>query len=401
MTSVSSPSLLHSYRQPFVEACFATAPPDAQEWCQHLDAIARTVIAPAASDTDRRCAYPSASVDALRRIGAFGVNIPRSAGGLGYGDAIAALAIETVAAACASTAAVLMFHAQVTRRVAQFGDRAQRDEDLPRLASGEWLSSSAWTEPGAGADKSQLTTRVEPRGDLLTITGEKTYCTGLEGAALIHVLAGVAQADGTAAPTFIRVLKSAPGVDTRDIYDLLGLRGSSTGTVRLRGVSLRPGDIVGAVGDGMRLMQANHDVLVNPGLLALGLARAAYEESKVVVRGVRAGTSDLTKYQHTRFVLAQLEVQITAAYAHAAHAIRYAAAEQRDSHLECLKLKVHASKMAGDVTAAALQLCGSRAYSTEWPLERYFRDARATSSMGPSTEVINERIANQVMRDPC
>lgn len=399
MSRVACRLSVRSYRQPFIDACVESAPPDAQDWFEQLDDVTRTIIAPAAVEADRRSAYPAASVRALRAIGAFGVNAPRSAGGLGFGDGVAALAIETVATSCASTAAVLMFHLQVTRRVVQCGSRSQRD-DLPRLASGEWLSSSAWTEAGAGADKSRLATRVEGPMDRWTITGDKTYCTGLEGAALIHVLAGVAQPDGIVAPTFVRVVRNAPGVDTSETYDLLGLRGSSTGTVRLRSVPVRHEDIVGAIGDGMRLMDANHDVLVNPGLLALGLARAAYEESKLVARGLRPGTPDLTQYQHTRFVLAQLEVQLTAAYAHAAHAVRCAAAGRPDSRLECLKVKVHASKMAGDVTATALQLCGSRAYATQWPLERHFRDARATSSMGPSTEVINERIAGYLMREP-
>lgn len=393
-----SASLRH-YRRGFVEACLACAPPGARAWVSRLEEVASEVVARHAPEADRGRAYPSASVSALREVGAFGVGASQGVGGLGLGDGAAALAVETIAAACPSTAAILMFHTQVLQRVECFARGARQREELPRLASGEWLASSAWSEMGAGADKSGMKTRMDGEPGRWLIEGEKHYCTGLEGAALIHVLLGARDAEGKFAPTFVRVRAGAKGVDTREVYELMGLRGSSTGTVRLEGVAADEEDIIGGVGRGMALMQANHRTLMNPGLLSLGVARAAYEQVKRMVSGCWGGMRPTTGYQHTRFVLADLEVKLGSAYSYAAQAVSYMNEGLPDLHVECSKVKMLASLAAAEVTSAAMQLAGSRAFTADCPLERHFRDARATLLMGPTNELIKERIAAQILAE--
>lgn len=390
---------LRPYRKGFVDACLAAAPRHAQDWLIELDEVAARVVAMNAPGVDRQSIYPAESVLALRSIGAFGVAASTASGGLGFGNAVAALAVETVAAACPSTAAILMFHTQVLHRLERFGNAAQRRDDLPRLASGEWLASSAWSELGAGADKAGMQTRLDGEPDRRVVNGEKHYCTGLEGAELVHVLLGAPTAEGALAPTFVRVRTREKGVDTRQIYDLMGLRGSSTGTVRLEDVAVEEEAIIGQIGSGMRLMQANHETLMNPGLLSLGIARAAYEEVKLAVTGGWEGMRATTDYQHTRFMLSELEVKLGAAYAYAAQTVNYMSAGMPELHVECSKVKMHASTTAAEVTSAAMQLAGSRAFTVGCPLERHFRDARATLLMGPTNELIKERIATHVMAE--
>jgi alkylation response protein AidB-like acyl-CoA dehydrogenase len=388
-----------TYRGSLVDACLATADHKALDWLDQLEEVVRGEVTRWASDVDRQRRYPVESLCALRQLGVFGVNVPREAGGLGFGDSVAALVLESVASACASTSAILMFHFQVTRRLVGFGTARQRSEDLPLLASGEWLASSAWTEAASGADKSQLITFVDGPADFQTITGEKTYCTGLEGAALIHVLAGVTVSGGKRVPTFVRVLRQSPGVDTSEIYELLGIRGSSTGTIRMHDVAVDDNAVVGPVGGGMKLMQANHEVLLNPGILGLGIARAAYEELKRLVRGCTPAMRDITEYQNTRFVLADLDIALGTAYAYAAAAIRYSESGRPMAHLECSRVKSYLSGVALHVTSAAMQLAGSRAYTTALPLERNFRDARAIGAMGPTNEIIREKVSAQLLTE--
>jgi len=388
-----------AYRESFVDACLVGAAPEARAWLRRLQEAIDEVVAPNAMRTDREQRYPSESVCVLRQIGAFGVNAPLEAGGLGFGNAMAALAIESVASACASTAAILMFHAQVTRRVIQFGTSRQQEEDLPLLATGQWLASSAWTEAAAGADKSQISTRVDGVAGQRTVTGEKTFCTGLEGASLIHVLVSARRPDETMAPAFIRVLRGSSGVAVTDIYSLLGLRGSSTGTLRLEATPVEEADFVGEIGQGMKLLQANHEVLLNPGLLALGLARAAYEDAKCVARGLPEGMRDLTGFQNVRFVLAEMEITLGTLYSYAAHAVHHSHAGRAEAHMECNKFKAYASRTAARVTESAMELLGSRGFTTALPVERYFRDTRATLAMGPSNELIKERVAGQILAE--
>jgi alkylation response protein AidB-like acyl-CoA dehydrogenase len=253
------------YRRGFVEACLERAPAAARTWIADLEAVAVSRVAPAAAALDRDAGYPQAPLAALGELGVFGVAAPESAGGLGFGDGVAALAVETIAAACASTAAIVMFHTQVVRRVVRHGTQRQRQDDLPRLASGEWRGVSAWAEPGAGADKGAIRSRLHHGAGDWRMTALKTFVTGLEGADLVHVLVGTATRDGAIAPTFVRLAARSPHVRTVDIYDLVGLRGSSTGTMRIDDAPVTGADLLGELGSGRRLMADNHTAMLNPG----------------------------------------------------------------------------------------------------------------------------------------
>jgi alkylation response protein AidB-like acyl-CoA dehydrogenase len=387
------------YRWSFVKACLAGAPAEAAAWISQLEELVYDEIRPMASEVDRQSRFPRESLSKLRGIGAFGVAAPKQAGGLGFGNAAAALMIETVAAACPSTAAVLMFHNQVVGRIDRFGCTRQQRNDLERLAKGEWIAASAWTELGAGADKSSLQTRLTRGKGEARVNGEKHFCTGLEGADLIHVLLDASSENGKPAPTFVRIERSYPGVEVPRIYDLMGLRGSSTGTLRLLDVPVDDTDIIGKVGDGVLLMRANHETLMNPGLLALGIARAAYEDAKVSVQGLAHGSRNTTGFQSTRCTIADMELKLGAAYAYAASVVHLLKAGVSDLHVECTKIKVHASETACEVVSAAVRLAGGRGFSADWPFERHFRDAQATVLMGPANEVVKERIATQVLAD--
>lgn len=391
--------LPRSYRKSFVDAGLAAAPKRARDWIAQLDEVVWDIIKSNAPAVDKHRTYPAESVAALKRIGAFGVTASTKTGGLGFGNGVGALAVETVAAGCPSTAAILMFHTQVLQRLERFGNGTQRRDDLPRLASGEWLASSAWSELGAGADKAGMATRLSGDAGRREVCGEKHYCTGLEGAEVIHVLLNAPAADGAWKPTFVRVRAGASGLDLQEIYDLMGLRGSSTGTVRLQNVAVAEEDLIGEIGAGMRLMQANHETLMNPGLLSLGIARAAYEEVKQAVTGGWPNMRATTDYQHTRFMLAELEVKLGSAYAYAAQTVNYMNDGLPDLHVECSKVKMHATVTSSEVTSAAMQLAGSRAFTAGCPLERHFRDARATLLMGPTNELIKERIATHILAE--
>jgi alkylation response protein AidB-like acyl-CoA dehydrogenase len=148
-------------------------------------------------------------------------------------------------------------------------------------------------------------------------------------------------------------------------------------------------------------MRANHEILMNPGLLALGIARAAFDAILEIVVGGGGGqrTAALAQQQVTRFALADLDLRLGTAYAYAASVASTVATGGDDAALECSKLKLWASAAAADVSATATQLAGSRGFRTDCPLERYLRDARATLLMGPSNDLIRERIADRLIDD--
>lgn len=388
---------LPGYRRGFVEACLDGAPAAARAWVTDLEAVTGDRVAKLAPEVDRDATYPHASLDALAEIGAFGVAAPEEAGGLAFGNAVAALAVETVAAACASTAAIVMFHTQVVQRIVRHGSEAQRREDLPRLATGQWRGASAWSEPGAGADKRGMSSRLHHDRRDWTVAALKTFTTGLEGAGIVHALVGSTAPDGTLTPTFVRVVARQPQVETVEIYNLIGLRGSSTGTIRIDNAPVTGADLLGELGSGRRLMADNHTSGMNPGMLALGIGRAAFEAARRFVTGSFPGTSDLRQSQTLRFALADLEIELGAAYAYAAQAVRYTTAQAPDVHLECTRFKVHATARLAACAARVVQLCGAAGMTSGLPVERHLRDAQAVVAMGPANHLVREQVADQIL----
>jgi alkylation response protein AidB-like acyl-CoA dehydrogenase len=391
---------LPRYRRGFVEACLDGAAPAARAWIDNVDEVTRDRVAKLAADVDRDAAYPHASLEALAELGVFGMVVPEDFGGLGFGDGVAMLAVETIAAACASTAAIIMFHAQVVRRVVRHGSERLRRDDLPRLASGEWRGASAWSEPGAGADKSGMTSRLHHDGADWTVKALKTYTTGLEGADIVHALVGSTASDGTVSPTFVRVAVAAPHVETVEIYNLLGLRGSSTGTIRIDNAPVTGSDLLGELGSGRRLMGDNHTSGLNPGVLALGIGRAAFDATRRFVAGNLPGISGLGQSQAVRFVLTDLEVELGAAYAYAAQAARYVAWGAPGVQLDCTRFKLHATTRVAECVARAAQLCGAPGMTSDLPVERHLRDAHAVVAMGPANHLVRDQVAHQILASP-
>ncbi|MEU0412921.1 acyl-CoA dehydrogenase family protein [Streptomyces griseorubiginosus] len=388
-------SRLHSYRIPFVQACLAGLSDDAaQAWFREVEDVIDDSVAPHAEAVDRDAFASVEALDALRHVGVFGVQVPRRFGGLGLDDRAAALVVEQVARRCASTAAVLMFHYQVVRRTLTHGSRAQRDDDLAAFASGERIAASAWTEAASGKGKRNVATVLRQTGKGWQLEGEKTFCTGLPVAAVVHVLAKAEPAGGSDGSVFVRVDTKDPGVNYPQLYPLLGLRGSGTGTLTLRAIPVTDADLVGPIGSGGALMRENHQVCLNPGLLALGVAGAALDTALGMCTGQLPGTVDRVSNDTVRRTLAQAAVQVESAYLYGAHAVSRGNTSQ--AHVLTSKFKLAATAAAQQVATELMAAVGSRGFVASFPLERHFRDAQATSLMGPANDVITDRIADDL-----
>jgi alkylation response protein AidB-like acyl-CoA dehydrogenase len=385
------------YREPFIRACIAGLPADEiTSWLGLLDQVIEASVRPAAAITDQSANYPAASLMALGEIGVFGLQVPSRYGGLGYGDGIAALVVEQVARACSTTAAVLMFHYQVVRRTLLHGSEIRRADELAALAGGNLVGASAWTEANSGKGKTNLATRLEDRGSgRWILTGEKIFCTGLPGAGVVHVLANAQNADGLGGPTFVRVDAKDPAVHIPPAYPLLGLRGSGTGSIELRGLELRPEDLLGQIGAGRKLMQENHEVCLNPGLLALGTASAAFESAWLMFCQTTDGSSGRVRGERVRAALTWAEVQLEAAYLYGAHVVGLQ--RQAAAHVATGKFKLAVTTAAQNITSGLLEAVGSRGLVASYPLERHFRDSRAMSLMGPTSDLINDRVIDHMI----
>jgi alkylation response protein AidB-like acyl-CoA dehydrogenase len=375
-------NMVSYFRETFSRACLADASEGAAPFLAALDEVIDSVVEPAAAQVDRDAAHPGDALDALSAIGATGVQIPREFGGLGHDNGVAALVVERTARACASTAAILMFHYQVVNRTLTYAHPARRDADLVAFANGA-LAASAWTEPNAGRDKTDLRTRLHDDGNGPEVDGVKTFCTGLRSATVIDVLLAADLPDGTG-PTFVRVDTKA-GVEIDEIYPMLGLRGTATGTVRLRAAPVTATDVLGGLGSAKQLMAANHLNALNPGLLALGIASGAADAA------LRAAGDT------TRTVLAETVLPLEAAYSYAAELVRAMTADPDRALGHSGRFKAHATTVARQVTQQLLPAMGSRGFLATFPFERHLRDAQATALMGPINQLCLNRVADDLL----
>ncbi|AJE86027.1 MULTISPECIES: acyl-CoA dehydrogenase family protein [Streptomyces] len=378
----------------WVRTCLDLSPEGAAFWLASLEEVCAAAVAPAAAAVDEEGEPPFAALKALAEIGAFGVQIPREQGGLGFGNALAALVVERTARSCASTAAILMFHYQVVHRTLGHAPAEVRERQLPPMATGELLAASAWTEPGART-KTDVRTRLTERAGRLTVTGTKTYCTGLGTAGVIDVLADARTEQGQG-PTFVRVPADAPGVGRDEVYRMLGLRGTSTGTVVLREAEVEESAVLGGIGSAPALMRANHETPLNPGLLALGIASAALGTVTRAALPPQAEREPEAKplSQARTLQLARSTLALDAAYAYAGHLLSRAARFPEQAHLAASQLKASATGTAEQVTRELLHVAGSRGFLADFALERHLRDAQATALMGPGNELCLQRVAD-------
>lgn len=384
---VADPSAADAVARCFHDACIECEPASARfrSWLEtYVGTLPR--IAGMACAADRAGVYPHAVVDLLHRAGALRLTIPERFGGLGFGAHAAALVVEITAGACGASAAMLMFHYQVVRRSVTFADtNCCLQVDLERIAAHGLTSSSAWTEAGAGGDKTKTRTVVTMASDgRLAVSGEKTHCTGLHDRAVVHVLALSATSGGEDQLSFVRVEVGRAGAGIREIYDLSGLRAASTGTLALDGAAC---EFVGPPGSGGALMRANHQVLMNPGLIAIGIARRAHHEC-ILDTGSRV-RAVYGAHEAARYRLAEIENGLASSYALAAQLVR----DRDASDLDNLRFKAEATDSAIRVVDAAAQLVGADAFRRGNEVERAQRDVRMCRMMGPLNEVIADRLS--------
>lgn len=355
--------------------------------------IARQTLAPQAAHVDRTGAFPREGVKALAASGLLGLMVPRAYGGQGEGPATCARVLEELAAGCASTAAIYLFHSQVVRRLLDVATPAQQERCLPGLAAGK-LGASSWTEPGSGADKHGLaTTAVRSLGGF-AVSGRKSFCTGAGEAAIYTVLVRMpgagnreGEAFGRGDQAFVILHGGMPGLSFGGHWDGMGLRGTATGELICERCRVPADQLLGAEGDGPRIMALNRRSGLHPGLIGLGIARAALDAASQYV-----GHHGHGQHQAVRFMLAEADMRLAAARALAYEAADLAQAGAPEAGAASLRAKVVASEAAVAVTDLAVQLFGGRGYLREYPAERHYRDARALALMGPTSELCREML---------
>ncbi len=333
-------------------------------------------------------------------LGLMGLNIPEEYGGAGVDAISAAIAIEELGWGCGSTALALAAHNGLgTAPLVLYGSEALKKKWLPRVASGRHkLGALALTEPGAGSDlQGGVRTKAEQRGREWVINGAKMWTTNASIAEYIITLVRTDTSGNSRSLSQILVPTDTPGLTIGPAEKKMGLHGSPTHAVTFEDVRVPLDNLIGEKGHGLQQTLSTLDGgRISIGALSIGLAQAAYEYALAYAKERRAFGKRIAEFQAIQWMLADAATEIEAA-----RTLLYKAAwlkeEGRPYLKEASMAKMFATEMAERVCRNAIQVHGGYGYSSEYPVERIYRDARLMTIGEGTSEIQRLVIARQIL----
>ncbi|AGI25584.1 butyryl-CoA dehydrogenase [Pseudomonas sp. ATCC 13867] len=358
--------------------------------------VCRDVLAANAQRYDEEESFCAESLQALGELGFMGINLPETYGGFGIGSLAMSRVVEAVSSACASTASALTAHFLATDSILIGGSEEQRQEWLPRCASGELLGAFGLTEPAAGSNPADMRTRAMREEGGWRIRGSKHYITNAREADFIVLYAKTDAEAGARGISAFMIPKGTAGVTFANPEKTMGLRGSTIYELALD-CWLPAEALLGQENQGFRTaMEVLDRGRVEVAAMSLGIARAALEYALKWVDERQIGPKPLSAYQGTQWRIADMYAQFEAA-----RLLTQQAAARRDSgerfSLESATAKLFAAEACGFITDAALQLHGGYGYIRDLPLERFVRDARILRIFEGTSEVQKIIISRAVL----
>jgi butyryl-CoA dehydrogenase len=361
--------------------------------------LCRTEFAPHAERWDREAIVPREAVAKLAEHGFLGMAIPEEWGGVGYDSRTVALVIEEIARVSAALAIMISVHNSVGAvPVLRFGTDEQKRRFLPRLVSKE-LSAFSISEPDAGSDAGHLHTTAVRKDGHYILNGRKNWVTNGEQAGIYLVFARTNKDNGNKGISAFVVERGAPGLVVGKAEDKMGLRGSDTVSLSMQDLSVPAEQRLGAEGDGFKIALSALDAgRIGVGAQSLGVAVAAFEEAVKYAHQRQAFGQPLAKIQAIQFKLAEMERRIQCA-----RLLIQRAAWLKDAGRpfarEASMAKLYASEAATWVTHQAIQVHGGYGYVKEYPVERYYRDARVMEIYEGTSEIQRLVIARSLLKD--
>ncbi|MFN2469182.1 MAG: acyl-CoA dehydrogenase family protein [Gaiellaceae bacterium] len=371
--------------------------PDQREIQSLAREVAEAEIEPHAAEWDREHRFPRDLIGRLGELGLLGVCISEAYGGAGADFLSYILVLEELSRADAGVGVTVAVHTSaVTLPILTFGTEEQRSRFVPPLARGEVLGAFALTEPEAGSDAGSLRTAATPSAEGWTISGSKQWITNGAHAGTLVLFArtdpGTPGARGVSA-----FILDADHVRVTREEEKLGLNSSSTVDLVLEDAPVARDRLLHEEGKGFAVAMATLDGgRIGIAAQALGIAQAAYDAARAYALERRQFGKRIADFQAIQWKLADMATEIDAA-----RLLVYRAAWRKQEGLshteEGAKAKLFASEMARRQTAEAIQVLGGYGYTKEFPVERYYRDAKITEIYEGTSEIQRLVIARSVL----
>ena len=356
-------------------------------------------VKPTVTEVEHSDTYPERWIEQMKRIGIYGLAVPEEYGGTPVSMPCFVHVTEELARGWMSLAGAMGGHTVVATLLARFGTPEQKSTYLPRLATGEMRATMALTEPGGGSDLQAMTTTATREGDDLVISGAKTFITNARRAGLIALLC---KTNPAAEPRHrgmsIVLVEHGPGLTVSRDLPKLGYKGVETCELSFDGYRIPATQVLGGEpGKGFGQMMSGLEVgRIQVASRALGVAAAALEDSLAYAQSRESFGQPIWKHQAVGHHLANMATKLTAA-----RQLTLLAARKSDSgercDMEAGMAKLFASEVGMEIALDAVRIHGGYGYSTEFDVERYFRDAPLMIVGEGTNEIQRNVIAAQLV----
>ncbi len=363
--------------------------------------LALKEIAPLAAEIDEACRYPAEIVARLGELGLMGIPFPEDCDGGGGGPMDFVLVIEELSRVSASVGVIYAVSSGLAGKVMYlYGDTTQRQRWVAPLARGEKLACFALTEANAGSDAAALETRAVRTADGYRLTGSKIFITNGAEADTALVFATMDASLGHRGITAFLVATDSPGFSVGKLQHKMGIRATSTAELVFEDCFVPFENRLGEEGQGFNIAMKSLDSgRISIAAQAIGIAQGAFDAALAYAAERVQFGQPIVKFQAIQWLLADMATRIEAA-----RLLTHQAATLEAGGAEVVKLasmaKLTASDTANSVTSQAIQILGGYGYTTDYPLERYYRDARVTSIYEGTDEIQRLTIARCLTKEP-
>jgi alkylation response protein AidB-like acyl-CoA dehydrogenase len=359
----------------------------------------QTEVAPVVEEHERERRFPTDIVRRIGELGWLGIPIPEDEGGAGLDTLAYAIAIEEIGRVWGSLGLIVAAHTSLgCGPIHLAGTDEQKQRYLVPMASGRVLGAYGLTEPGAGSDAGGTRTTARLDGDSWVLDGAKRFITnaGHAGTYVITAKTGTTDKGDAEISAFI-VPADTPGFSVGRLEDKLGLHASATGELRFEGARIPAANMLGPQGDGFKtFLKILDGGRISIGALAVGLAQAALDASIPYAQTREQFGRPIGTFQGVAFMVADMATEIDAA-----RSLIWKAAwlkdQGRDYGLVAAEGKLFASEVSARATNAAIQIHGGYGYTTDYPVERYMRDAKLTEIGEGTSQVQRLVIARKIL----
>lgn len=360
----------------------------------------REVVEPVAMEIEENNEIPKSIIEQSKEMGLFSLGIPEEYGGLGL-DMVGKCAIyEELGKTHNGYTTLIGAHTGIgTVGIVELGTEEQKEKYLPKMATGEWIGAFALTEPSAGSNAANMKTTAVKRGDKYIINGSKHYITNAVDGHVFTVMAVTDSSKGARGITSFVVEKDSPGFSLGSVEQKMGLRGSHSAELFFEDMEVPAESVLGEEGSGyINALK----ILANgrAGLAArnLGSSKRLLEHCLDYAQERIQFDKPIIEMQAVQHMLAEISKEIAAL-----EALTYKVAWMTDQKMRVVKdaaiAKLYGSEVYNKVADLAVQIHGGIGYMTDYPIERYYRDARITKIYEGTSEIQKNIIANELKRE--